>query len=106
VRRQLFFLLASPRSYKVEQLADFLQAEAEALAAQDQLQPPAVAPGEQAFLPVADREQQFLGLVKPQVRGVTSKASHISRIVISALAPADARGNTPRRSRAAREPPP
>jgi hypothetical protein len=60
---------------EVEKLADFLEAEAEALAAQDQLQARAVAAGEQAFLPLAAGEQKLLGFVEAQRAG-----RHVERV--------------------------
>src|SRR5690606_17140648 len=54
---------------EIEKLADVFEAEAEALAAQDQLEPAAVAAGEEAFLSVADGKQQFLRFVEPERAG-------------------------------------
>jgi hypothetical protein len=54
---------------KIEQLANFLEAEAEALAAQDELQSRAVALGIKALLPVAERKDQLFCLVEAQGAG-------------------------------------
>ncbi len=51
---------------EVEELADVLEREAEALALEDELEARPAAPGVQALLPGADRGEQLLGLVEAQ----------------------------------------
>ena len=62
-------LLLVAHMIQVEQLADFFEAETKALAAQDQLEPGAVAFGEQAFLALAQWEEQLFRFVEPQGAG-------------------------------------
>jgi hypothetical protein len=54
---------------EVEELADLLEREAEALAPEDQLEPRAVAPRVEPFLALADREKKLLLLVEAQGAG-------------------------------------
>lgn len=54
---------------QVEKLPDLGEREAETLAAEDELQPPAAAAGEEAFLPPANRGEQRLCLVETQGAG-------------------------------------
>ena len=51
---------------ELEQLADVLEAEAEALALEDQLEAGAAAAGVEPLLALADRGEQLLGLVEAQ----------------------------------------
>ena len=71
--------LAVVHVIKIEQLADFLEVETEPLAAQDQLEPGAVALGEQALVAFPDRKQQLLGLVETQgARRHVKAVTHLS----------------------------
>src|SRR6056297_3681484 len=71
-------VLLIPLVIEIKQLAQFLEAEAEALAAQDQFQPRAVAPGEEATLSLPNGREQFLGLVKSQgARGDVERLAHL-----------------------------
>jgi hypothetical protein len=64
---------------EVQRLPDILQAEPEALAAQDQHQPRPVAPGKEPPGPDPDRGQQLLGLVEPQgARGHVIGLAHLA----------------------------
>jgi hypothetical protein len=64
---------------EVEQLADLLEREAEALALQDQRQPRTAPPGEEPPRALPDRREQFLRLVEAQGAGGDVEVSaHIS----------------------------
>ena len=64
---------------EVEELADVLEREAEALALQDQLQPRPAAAGVEPLLALADRGEQLLGLVEAQgARGDAELGAHLA----------------------------